>query len=182
MIETFSHPHLENCSSTIIMTRVKTKQNKTEMNKTQKKLWKSAQMVAWISTYIPYFFNYKPSDSFSIWHKGLGDFFTRNGVQLVAKDSKTRANLMLMWNDRKFHGCSALYMARFKIVMTTTYFWPLIRFFASHSLKDNLTQFGKTLLISHHKWNIWPLCYENHFITCLSSLGYFVVKWPILHV
>ena len=85
MIETFSHPHLENCSSTIIMRRVKTKQNKTEMNKTQKKLWKSAQMVAWISTYIPYFFNYKPSDSFSIWHKGLGDFFTRNGVRLIAE-------------------------------------------------------------------------------------------------
>ena len=36
MIETFSHPHLENCSSTIIMTRVKTKQNKTEMNKHRK--------------------------------------------------------------------------------------------------------------------------------------------------
>lgn len=33
MIETFSHPHLENCSSTIIMTRVKTKQNKTKHRK-----------------------------------------------------------------------------------------------------------------------------------------------------
>lgn len=32
MIETFSHPHLENCSSTIIMTRVKTKQNRNEQN------------------------------------------------------------------------------------------------------------------------------------------------------
>ena len=101
MIETFSHPHLENCSFTIIMTRVKTKQNKTEMNKTQKKLWKSAQMVAWISTYIPYFFNYKSSDSFSIWHKGLGDFFTRNGVQLVAKDlgfkNKSKFNVNVKW-------------------------------------------------------------------------------------
>ena len=179
MIETFSHPHLENCSFTIIMTRVKTKQNKTEMNKTQKKLWKSAEMVAWISTYIPYFFTYKPSDSFSIWHKGLGDFFTRNGVQLVAKDlgfkNKCKFNVNVKWH--KFHDCSALHVSRFKIVVTATYFWPLISFFASHSLKDNLTQFGKTLLISHHKWNIWPL-----FITCLSSLGYLGVRQPILHV
>ena len=31
------------------------------------------------------FFTYKPSDFFSIWHKRLGDFFTRNGVRLIAE-------------------------------------------------------------------------------------------------
>ena len=58
---------------------------------------------------------------------------------------------MLMQNDRKFRDCSALYVTCPKIVMTTTYFSPQIRFFTSHALKDNLTQLGKTLLISHYK-------------------------------
>ena len=36
-----------------------------------------------------------------------------------------------MPNNRKFRDCSALSVTCFKIVMTTTYFWPPIRFFAS---------------------------------------------------
>ena len=48
-----------------------------------------------------------------------------------------------MRNDRKFRDCSALYVTCFKIDITTTYFWPPIRFFASHAFKDDLTQLGK---------------------------------------
>ena len=50
-----------------------------------------------------------------------------------------------MRNDRQFRdcACSALYVTCFKIDMTTTYFWPPIRFFASHTLKDDLTRFVK---------------------------------------
>ena len=52
-----------------------------------------------------------------------------------------------MRNDHKFHYCRALYVTCFKIDMITTYFWPPIRFFASHALKDDLTQLSK---ISSH--------------------------------
>ena len=48
-----------------------------------------------------------------------------------------------------------------------------------YSLKDDLTQLGKTLLNSHYKWNIWSLTCENHSITCSSSSGYLGVKRPI---
>ena len=99
----------------------------------------------------------------------------RFGIQ----KKSTIANLMLMQNYHEFCDCSALYVACFKIVMTTTYFWPPIRFFAPHALKDHLTQLDKTLLISHYKWNIWSLCHKNHSITCSSSSGYLGVKWPI---
>ena len=44
---------------------------------------------------------------------------------------------MLTRKDRKVSDCSALY------VMTTTYFWPPIRFFASHALKEYLTRLSK---------------------------------------
>ena len=56
-------------------------------------------------------------------------------------------------------------------------------FFASHALKDDLTQLGKTLLIFHItklKYLPWSLSCENHSITCLSSLGYLGVKLPII--
>ena len=49
---------------------------------------------------------------------------------------------MLMRNDRKFRYYSALYVTCFKIDMITMYFWTPIRFFASHALKDDLTQLG----------------------------------------
>ena len=58
------------------------------------------------------FFTYKPSDFFSIWHKCLGDFFTRNGVRLIAEGlgfKKKSTNLPLMQNDHKFCDCSALF-------------------------------------------------------------------------
>ena len=66
---------------------------------------------------------------FIIWHKKLGDFSTRNGVQLIAKGLgfKDKYKLMLTRNDCEFCDCSALYMTCFNIVMTTTYFWPPIR-------------------------------------------------------
>ena len=54
---------------------------------------------------------------------------------------------MLMRNDRTFRDCSALQVTCFKIDMITTYFWPPIRFFASHALKDDLTQVG--IICSH---------------------------------
>ena len=45
------------------------------------------------------------------------DFFTRNGVRLIAKGLgfKTITNLMLMRNDHKFRDCSALYVFAFKL-------------------------------------------------------------------
>ena len=86
---------------------------------------------------------------------------------------------MLMQNDRKFRDCSALYVTCSKTLMTTTHFWPQIRFFASHSLKEDLTQLGKTFVNSHYKWNIWSLTCENHSITCSSISGYLGVKRPI---
>ena len=52
-----------------------------------------------------------------------------------------------MRNDRTFRYCCALYVTCFKIDMITTYFWPPIRFFASHALKDDLTQVG--IICSH---------------------------------
>ena len=58
------------------------------------------------------FFTYKPSDFFSIWHKRLRDFFTRNGVRLIAEGlgfKKKSTNLPLMQNDHKFCDCSALF-------------------------------------------------------------------------
>ena len=43
------------------------------------------------------------------------NFFTRNGVRLIAEGLgfKTITNLMLMQNDRKFRDCSALYVMCF---------------------------------------------------------------------
>ena len=99
---------------------------------------------------VTYFFIYKPSGFFSIWHKSLGDFFTRNGVWLIAEDLrlKTSRNLMMMWKDCKFHDCSALFVTCFKIVMTTTYFWPQICFprieRRSHSTRQKFFSFHIT--------------------------------------
>ena len=49
---------------------------------------------------------------------------------------------MLMRNYPTFRDCSGLHVTCFKIDMITTYLWPPIRFFASHALKDGLTQVG----------------------------------------
>ena len=99
---------------------------------------------------------------FSVFDKTMGVFFTRNGIWLIAGGLgfKNKYNWI-------------------RIVMTTTNFWPPIRYFASHALKDNLTQLGKTLHISHYKWNVWSLCWENHSITFSFNLEYFGVKQPI---
>ena len=118
----------------------------------------------WRDCKIPYFFTYKPSDFFGIWHKSLGDIFTREGVWLIAY---------------RFRDCSALYVTCFKIVMKTTYFWTPIRFFASCALKTISLNSAKTLLISHYKWNTRSLCCENHSIVCSSSSGHLGVKRPI---
>lgn len=48
------------------------------------------------------------------------------------------AMLMSMWDNRKLCNCSAIFVACYKIVMTTMHFWP-IRVFASHTLKNDLT-------------------------------------------
>ena len=56
---------------------------------------------------------------------------------------------MLMRNDHKFHDCSALYLTGFKIDMATMYFWPPIRFFASHALKDILCSTRQKLFSFH---------------------------------
>ena len=99
---------------------------------------------------------------FSVFDKTMGVFFTRNGIWLIAGGLglKNKYNWI-------------------RIVMTTTNFWPPIRYFVSHALKDNLTQLGKTLHISHYKWNVWSLCWENHSITFYFNLEYFGVKQPI---
>ena len=63
--------------------------------------------------------------------------------------------------------------------MTTTYFWPPIRFFASHALKDDLTQVGKisshsTLQINYLFSQLWkPL---HRLLVSFGTLG---VKRPI---
>ena len=50
---------------------------------------------------LPYFFTYMPSDFFNIWHKSLGNFFTRNGVRLIAKGlgfkNKYKFNVNAKW-------------------------------------------------------------------------------------
>lgn len=48
------------------------------------------------------------------------------------------AMLMSMWDNCKLCNCSAIFVACYKIVMTTMHFWP-IRVFASHTLKNDLT-------------------------------------------
>ena len=93
---------------------------------------------------VPYFFTYKLSD-FSVFATKVWEIFSQQiGFGLLPRvwDSKTSTNLMLMRNDRKFRYCSALYVTCFKIDMITMYFWTPIRFFASHALKDDLTQLG----------------------------------------
>ena len=83
-----------------------------------------------------------------------------------------------MRNDRTFHYCCALYVTC-KIDMITTYFWPPIRFFASHALKDDLTQVGKisshsTLQINYLFSQLWkPL---HRLLVSFGTLG---VKRPI---
>ena len=47
------------------------------------------------------------------------------------------AILMSMWDNRKLCNCSAIFVACYKIVMTTMHFWP-IRVFASHTLKNDI--------------------------------------------
>ena len=84
-----------------------------------------------------------------------------------------------MRNDCKFRDYSALYVTCFKIDMTKR-----ISDHQSDSLlpthwKTISLNSGKTLLISHHKWNIWSLCRENHSIACSSSSGHLGVKRPI---
>ena len=78
---------------------------------------------------------------------------------------------MLMRNDRIFRDCSALQVTCFKIDMITTYFWPPIRFFASHALKNDLTQVG--IICSHFtlqmKYLVSPLWKPPHRL--LVSFG-----------
>ena len=82
---------------------------------------------------------------------------------------------MLMRNDRKFRDCSALYVIGFKIDMATMYFWPSIRFFASHALKDDLTQLGKnsshfTLQMKYLVSLLWKLLHRFKLFKLKLSL------------
>ena len=84
------------------------------------------------------FFTYKPSDFFSIWHKRLGDFFTRNGVRLIAEGlgfKKKSTNLPLMQNDHKFCDCSALFflLCIFPFISCCAH-WAISQFFPLGSL------------------------------------------------
>ena len=84
------------------------------------------------------FFTYKPSDFFSIWHKCLGDFFTRNGVRLIAEGlgfKKKSTNLPLMQNDHKFCDCSALFflLCIFPFISCCAH-WAISQFFPLGSL------------------------------------------------
>ena len=77
---------------------------------------------------------------FSVFDTKVWEIFTqetRYGLLQKVWDSKPSTYLMLTRKDRKVSDCSALY------VMTTTYFWPPIRFFASHALKEYLTRLSK---------------------------------------
>ena len=90
---------------------------------------------------------------FSVFDKKFGIFFHEKWGLAYSRGFRIKKqssieNVLLIQNDLKFHDCSALYMTCFKIVMTTMYFWPPIRFFASHIL----------------------LCFCSHVVVFTSSL------------
>ena len=80
--------------------------------------WLAATQKKRIGEQLNYFWNMCPKPF--LWTKIKENFFS---------DEKSRGPLLAR--------------AALKIDMTTKYFWPPIRSFVSHALKDNLTQLGK---------------------------------------
>ena len=133
--------------------------------------------------YLPYFFIYKPSDFFSIWHESLVDFSKRNGVQLIAKGLEFKNSLIA--NEMTVNSLTVALFTWHALKL------PWQQHISDHQSDSLLPMHWKT--ISLNSANLfsfrirheifWSLRCENHSITC-SSIVRSSWEWngPFLHL